>query len=214
MMNITEGRTAFHEALPNLWVHFQGKSKRTFTTINLRHLDIKLLTHQDFYQYFLPKLFQNSFILGTTVLWEEKWVPVGFHRQGDMNIPKTGKVLLPLHSPLIFHYVLNYKDTVSNYYNIYFTMQTWHRKDRSGTFHRFKGIIYLVKQWLITKFVDHGTNLGLTHLHHTKLHHHTNTTTVPYHKPLPVCPSYCFSIHGLSSINSLLSPSTAILPFL
>eukprot|EP00536_Pseudo-nitzschia_multiseries_P012770 jgi/Psemu1/33099/gm1.33099_g len=99
--------------------HFkkQRKAKRIFTTINLSNLDIKLLTHKDFYQYFLPELIQNSFVLGTTVLWGEKWVPVGFHRQGDTNILETGKVLLPLHSPLVFHYVLNYKDTVSNYYN-------------------------------------------------------------------------------------------------
>eukprot|EP00536_Pseudo-nitzschia_multiseries_P004833 jgi/Psemu1/10991/gm1.10991_g len=71
-----------------------------------------------------------------------------FKLQRDTNIPKTGQVLLPLHSPLVFHYVLNYKDTVSDYYNSHFefdkklcntiTMQTWHRKDRSGTFHRYQ----------------------------------------------------------------------------
>eukprot|EP00536_Pseudo-nitzschia_multiseries_P012502 jgi/Psemu1/32278/gm1.32278_g len=32
----------------------------------------------------------------------------------------TCQVLLPLHSPLVFHYLLNYKDMVSNYYNIHF----------------------------------------------------------------------------------------------
>eukprot|EP00536_Pseudo-nitzschia_multiseries_P012649 jgi/Psemu1/32758/gm1.32758_g len=171
MMNITERRTAFHEVLCKLWVLFQGKSKRIFTTINLGNLDIKVLTHEDFYQYFLPKLIQSSFVLGTTVLSGEKWVPVGFHRQGDTNIPETGEVLLPLHSPLVFHYVLHYKDTVSNYYNIHFEID----EDRvtlspckHGTgkidlahFKVMKGILYLVKQWLITKFVDHGTNLGV-----------------------------------------------------
>eukprot|EP00536_Pseudo-nitzschia_multiseries_P014672 jgi/Psemu1/39739/gm1.39739_g len=105
------------------------------------------------------------------VLSGEKWVPVGFHRQGDTNIPETGKVLLPLHSPLVFHYVLHYKDTVSNYYNIHFEID----EDRvtlspckHGTgkidlahFKVTKGILYLVKQWLITKFVDNGTNLGV-----------------------------------------------------
>eukprot|EP00536_Pseudo-nitzschia_multiseries_P016709 jgi/Psemu1/47436/gm1.47436_g len=170
-MNTTERRTAFHEALHILWVHFQGKSKRIFTIINLRHLDIKLLTHQDFYQYFLPKLIQNSFVLGTTVLSGEKWVPVGFHRQGDTNIPETGKVLLPLHSPLVFHYVLNYKDTISNYYNIHFKLDDNHvtlspcklgtRKIDLAHFTVTKGILYLVKQWLITKFVNHSTNLGV-----------------------------------------------------
>eukprot|EP00536_Pseudo-nitzschia_multiseries_P004582 jgi/Psemu1/10280/gm1.10280_g len=153
--------------------HFklQRRSKRIFTTISLHHLDIKLLTHQDFYQYFLSKLFQNSFVLGTTVILGERWVPVGFYRQGDTNIPKTGKVLLPLHSPLVFHYVLNYKDTVSKYYNKHFEIND-HRVTLSpcklGTgkidlahFTITKGIIYLVKQWLITKIVDHGTNLGV-----------------------------------------------------
>eukprot|EP00536_Pseudo-nitzschia_multiseries_P012378 jgi/Psemu1/31860/gm1.31860_g len=147
------------------------KAKRIFTTINLGNLDIKLLTHEDFYQYFLPELIQNSFVLGTTVLSGEKWVPVGFHRQGDTNILETGEVLLPLHSPLVFHYVLHYKDTLSNYYSIHFEIN----EDRvtlspckHGTgkidlahFKVTKGILYLVKQWLITKFVDHGTNLGV-----------------------------------------------------
>eukprot|EP00536_Pseudo-nitzschia_multiseries_P010116 jgi/Psemu1/25014/gm1.25014_g len=52
--------------------------------------------------------------------YNQRWVPVGFHRQGDTNILKMGKVLLPPDSPLVFHYVLNYKDTISNYYNIHF----------------------------------------------------------------------------------------------
>eukprot|EP00536_Pseudo-nitzschia_multiseries_P016023 jgi/Psemu1/44629/gm1.44629_g len=43
-----------------------------------------------------------------------------FKLKRDTNILKTCQVLLPLHSPLVFHYVLNYKDTVSNYYNIHF----------------------------------------------------------------------------------------------
>eukprot|EP00536_Pseudo-nitzschia_multiseries_P013059 jgi/Psemu1/33991/gm1.33991_g len=170
MMNIMQSRTAFHEALCNLWVHFQGQSKRIFTTISLRHLDIKLLTHQDFYQYFLPKLFQNSFVLGTTVLSGEKWVPVGFHQQGDTNVPKTGQVILPLHSSLVFHYVIHYKDTVSNYYNIHFEFND-NRVTLSpcklGTgkiclapFTDTKGILYLVNEWLIRKVVDPGKNLG------------------------------------------------------
>eukprot|EP00536_Pseudo-nitzschia_multiseries_P010126 jgi/Psemu1/25089/gm1.25089_g len=152
--------------------HFkkQRKSKQVFTIINLRHLDIKLLTHQDFYQYFLPKLIQNSFVLGTMILLGEKWVPVEFHQQGDTNIAETGKVLLPLHSPLVFHYVLNYKDTLSNYYNINFEInddRVTLSPCKLGTgkidlahFKVTKGL-YLVKQWLITKFVDHGTNLGV-----------------------------------------------------
>eukprot|EP00536_Pseudo-nitzschia_multiseries_P006624 jgi/Psemu1/15751/gm1.15751_g len=169
MMKETERRTAFHEALRNLWVHFQGKSKQLFTTICLCHLDIKLLTHQHFYQYFLPELIQNSFVMETTVLSGEKWVPVGFHRQGDTNIAETGKVLLPLHSPLVFHYVINYKDTLSNYYNIHFKIDDDHvtlSPCKLGTgkidlahFTVTKGILYLVKQWLITKFADHETNL-------------------------------------------------------
>eukprot|EP00536_Pseudo-nitzschia_multiseries_P003409 jgi/Psemu1/7708/gm1.7708_g len=146
MMNITDRRIVFHEALCNLWVHFQGRSKRIFTNISLRHLDIKLLTHQDFYEYFLPELFQNSFDLGTTAILGERW------------IPKTGKVLLPLDSPLVFHFVINYKDTVSKYYNIHFELDD-NRVTLSpcklGTgkidlahFTVTKGIIYLVKQWL------------------------------------------------------------------
>eukprot|EP00536_Pseudo-nitzschia_multiseries_P000828 jgi/Psemu1/1888/gm1.1888_g len=171
MMNITEQRTAFHEAIRKFWVLFQGKAKRIFTTINLCNLDIKLLTHEDFYQYFLPELIQNSFVLGTTVLLGEKWVPVGFHRQGDTNIPETGKVLLPLHSSLVFHYVLNYKDTLSNYYDIHFKIDDSRvtlSPCKHGTgkidlahFNVTKGILYLMKQWLITKFVCDGTNLGV-----------------------------------------------------
>eukprot|EP00536_Pseudo-nitzschia_multiseries_P004199 jgi/Psemu1/9470/gm1.9470_g len=149
----------------------QRKSKPIFTTICLSHLNIKLLTHQDFYQYFLPELIQNSLLMRTTVLSGEKWVPVGFHRQGDTNIAETGKVLLPLHSPLVFHYVINYKDTLSNYYNIHFEIdddRVTLSPCKLGTgkiglahFNVTKGILYLVKQWLITKFVDHGTNLGV-----------------------------------------------------
>eukprot|EP00536_Pseudo-nitzschia_multiseries_P003185 jgi/Psemu1/7113/gm1.7113_g len=153
--------------------HFkkQRKAKRIFTTINLGNLDINILTHEDFYQYFLPELIQNSFVLGTTVLSGEKWVPVGFHRQGDTNILETGKVLLPLHSPLVFHYVLNYKDTISNYYNIHFEIndnrvtlspcKLGTEKIDLAHFKVTKGILYLVKQWLIAKFVNHGANLGV-----------------------------------------------------
>eukprot|EP00536_Pseudo-nitzschia_multiseries_P019109 jgi/Psemu1/58949/gm1.58949_g len=120
MMNITERRTAFHEVIRDFWLHFQGRAKHIFTTINLGNLDITVLTHEDFYHYFLPELIKNSFVSGTTVLSGEKWVPVGFHRQGDTKIPETGKVLLPLNSQLVFHYVIHYKHTVSNYYNIHF----------------------------------------------------------------------------------------------
>eukprot|EP00536_Pseudo-nitzschia_multiseries_P011656 jgi/Psemu1/29583/gm1.29583_g len=92
-------------------------------------------------------------------------------KQQDMNIPEMGKVLLPLHSPLVFHYVLNYKDTLSNYYNIHFELdddRVTLSPCKLGTgkidlahFNVIKGILYLVKQWLITKFVNHGTNLGV-----------------------------------------------------
>eukprot|EP00536_Pseudo-nitzschia_multiseries_P011860 jgi/Psemu1/30316/gm1.30316_g len=94
-----------------------------------------------------------------------------FKKQQDMNIPEMGKVLLPLHSPLVFHYVLNYKDTLSNYYNIHFELdddRVTLSPCKLGTgkidlahFNVIKGILYLVKQWLITKFVNHGTNLGV-----------------------------------------------------
>eukprot|EP00536_Pseudo-nitzschia_multiseries_P012303 jgi/Psemu1/31659/gm1.31659_g len=90
---------------------------------------------------------------------------------GDTNIPETGKVLLPLHSPLVFHYVLNYKDTLSNYYNIHFKIdddRVTLSPCKLGTgkidlahFNVTKGILYLVKQWLNTKFVNHGANLGV-----------------------------------------------------
>eukprot|EP00536_Pseudo-nitzschia_multiseries_P015464 jgi/Psemu1/42692/gm1.42692_g len=171
MMNIMEQRTAFHEVIREFWLRFQGKAKHIFTTINLGNLDIKVLTHEDFYHYFLPELIENSFVLGTTVLSGEKWVPVGFHRQGDTNIPETGKVLLPLHSQLVFHYVIHYKHTVSNYYNIHFDIDddsVTLSPCKHGTgkidlahFKVTKGILYLVHQWLITKFVNHGTKLGV-----------------------------------------------------
>eukprot|EP00536_Pseudo-nitzschia_multiseries_P013105 jgi/Psemu1/34196/gm1.34196_g len=144
-------------------------SKRIFTTLSLCHLDIKLLTHKDFYQYFLPELFQNSFVLGATVLSGEKWVPVGFHRQGGTNVPKTGQVILPLHSSLVFHNVIHYKDTVSNYYNIYFKFNNDRvtlspcklgtGNIRLAPFTDMKGILYLVNEWLIRKVVDRCKNL-------------------------------------------------------
>eukprot|EP00536_Pseudo-nitzschia_multiseries_P007295 jgi/Psemu1/17529/gm1.17529_g len=125
---------------------------------------------QHFYQYFLPELFQNLFLLGTTVLSGEKWVPVGFHRQGDMNVPKTGQVILPLHSSLVFHNVIHYKDTVSNYYNIHSEFNDSHvtlspcklgtGKIRLAPFTDTKGILYLVNEWLIRKVVDPCKNLG------------------------------------------------------
>eukprot|EP00536_Pseudo-nitzschia_multiseries_P006740 jgi/Psemu1/15967/gm1.15967_g len=146
----------YNQALRKLWVDFQQKSKRIFTTLSLCHLDMKLLTHKDLYQYFFPELFQNSFVLGTTVLLGEKWVPLGFHWQGDMNVPKTGQVILPLHSSLVFHYVIHYKDTVSNYYNVHFEFND----GRLAPFTDTKGIIYLVNQWLIRKVVDPGKILG------------------------------------------------------
>eukprot|EP00536_Pseudo-nitzschia_multiseries_P018502 jgi/Psemu1/55920/gm1.55920_g len=157
-------------ALPKLWVDFQRQPKRIFTTLSLCHLNIKLLTHKDFYQYFLPELFQNSFVLGTTVLSGEKWVPVGFHRQGDTNVPKTGQVILPLHSSLAFHNVIHYKDTVSNYYNIHFEFNDDHvtlspcklgtGNIRLAPFIDTKGILYLVNECLIRKVVDPCKNLG------------------------------------------------------
>eukprot|EP00536_Pseudo-nitzschia_multiseries_P012472 jgi/Psemu1/32189/gm1.32189_g len=114
---------------------------------------------------------KNDIGLIDVLLSIEKWVPVGFHRQGDTNIPETDEVLLPLHSPLVFHYVFHYKDTVSNYYNIHFeinddrvTLSPCKHGTRNIDLAHFKvtkGILYLVKQWLITKFVDHGTNLGV-----------------------------------------------------
>eukprot|EP00536_Pseudo-nitzschia_multiseries_P015576 jgi/Psemu1/43116/gm1.43116_g len=146
-------------ALRKLWVDFQRQSKRIFTTLSLCHLDIKLLTHKDFYQYFLQELFQNSFVLGTTVLSGEKWVPVGFHQQGDTNVLKTGQVILPLHSSLVFHN-----------YNIHFEFNDDHvtlspcklgtGKIRLAPFIDTKGIIYLVNEWLIRKVVDPCKNLG------------------------------------------------------
>eukprot|EP00536_Pseudo-nitzschia_multiseries_P011823 jgi/Psemu1/30157/gm1.30157_g len=170
MMNITEQRTAFHEALRELWVDFQRQSKRIFTTLSLCHLDIKLLTHKDFYQYFLPELFQNSFVLGTMVLLGEKWVPVGFHRQGDTNVLKSSQVILPLHSSLVFHNVIHYKDTVSNYYNIHFEFndnrvtlspcKLGTGNIRLAPFTDTKGILYLVNEWLIRKVVNPCKNLG------------------------------------------------------
>eukprot|EP00536_Pseudo-nitzschia_multiseries_P007823 jgi/Psemu1/18833/gm1.18833_g len=136
MMNITEPRTAFHEALRKLWVDFQQMSKRIFTILPLCHLDMKLLTHNNFYQYFLPELFQNSFVLGATVLSGEKWVPdtvsnyynIHFEFNDDRVTLSpcklgTGKICL---AP--------FTDT--------------------------KGIIYLVNQWLIRKVVDPGKTLG------------------------------------------------------
>eukprot|EP00536_Pseudo-nitzschia_multiseries_P002874 jgi/Psemu1/6566/gm1.6566_g len=146
-------------ALCFLWVHFQGQLKQIFRTLSICHLNIQLLTHKEFYQYFLPELFQNSFILGTTLLSGEKFVPVGFHQQGDMNIPNTGLVLLPFHYPLVFHYILNYTDTVSTYYNIHFEFDN-NRVTLSpcklGTgnidlapFTVTKEIIYLVKEMAI-----------------------------------------------------------------
>eukprot|EP00536_Pseudo-nitzschia_multiseries_P009982 jgi/Psemu1/24684/gm1.24684_g len=158
----------FHTKFQN--VDFQRQSKRIFTTLFLCHLDIKLLTHKDFYQYFLPELFQNSFVLGTTVLSGEKWVPEGFHQQGDTNVPKTGQVILPLHSSLVFHNVIHYKDTVSNYYNIHFEFNNNHvtlspcklgtGKIRLAPSTDTKGILYLVTEWLIRKVVDPCKNLG------------------------------------------------------
>eukprot|EP00536_Pseudo-nitzschia_multiseries_P001202 jgi/Psemu1/2750/gm1.2750_g len=133
------------------------ESQNEFLQPCLCHLNIKLLTHEDFYQYFLPEFIQNSFVLGTTVLLGEKWVPVGFHRQGDTNIAETGKVLLPLHSQLVFHYVINYKDTFSNYYNIHFEIdddRVTLTPCKLGTgkidlahFTITKGIIYLNQSW-------------------------------------------------------------------
>eukprot|EP00536_Pseudo-nitzschia_multiseries_P007856 jgi/Psemu1/18935/gm1.18935_g len=150
--------------------HSYNQSERIFTALSLCHLDIKLLTHKDFYQYFLPELFQNSFVLGTTVLLGEKWVRVGFHRQGDTNVPKTGQVILPLHSSLVFHNVIHYKDTVSNYYNIHFKFnddrvtlspcKLGTGNIRLAPFTDRKGILYLVNEWLVRKVVDPCKNLG------------------------------------------------------
>eukprot|EP00536_Pseudo-nitzschia_multiseries_P006498 jgi/Psemu1/15460/gm1.15460_g len=116
------------------------------------------------------QLFQNLFILGTTVLLGEKWVPVGFHQQGDTNVLKTGQVILPLHSSLVFHNVIHYKDTVSNYYNIHFEFngdrvtlspcKLGTGKIRLAPFTDTKGILYLVNEWLIRKVVDPCKNLG------------------------------------------------------
>eukprot|EP00536_Pseudo-nitzschia_multiseries_P013797 jgi/Psemu1/36454/gm1.36454_g len=147
-------------------------SLRVSTSHSYNQVDLdKHFKKQNFYQYFLPELIQNSFVLGTTVLSGEKWVPVGFHQQGDTNIRETGKVLLPPHSPLVFHYVIHYKDTVSNYYNIHFDIdddrvtlspcKLGTGKTDLAHFTITKGILYLVKQWLITKFANHGTNLGV-----------------------------------------------------
>eukprot|EP00536_Pseudo-nitzschia_multiseries_P014708 jgi/Psemu1/39899/gm1.39899_g len=137
-------------AICKLWVDFQRQSKRIFTTLSLCHLDIKLLTHKDFYQYFLPELFQNSFVLGTTVL--------------------LGENDIPLHSSLVFHNVIHYKDTVSNYYNIHFEFNDDHvtlspcklgtGNIRLAPFTDIKGILYLVNEWLIRKVVDSCKNLG------------------------------------------------------
>eukprot|EP00536_Pseudo-nitzschia_multiseries_P006540 jgi/Psemu1/15559/gm1.15559_g len=114
---------------------------------------------------------KNSFVLGTTVLSGEKWVPVGFHRQGDTNVLKTGQVILPLHSSLAFHNVIHYKDTVSNYYNIHFKFNDNHvtlSPCKLGTGNirlapftdTTKGILYLVNECLIRKVVDPCKNLG------------------------------------------------------
>eukprot|EP00536_Pseudo-nitzschia_multiseries_P004830 jgi/Psemu1/10974/gm1.10974_g len=62
------------------------------------------------------KKFLDSLIAKSSL---HRTVPVGFCQQGG-NMPITGQVLLPLHFPSVFHYALNYKDTVSNYYNIHF----------------------------------------------------------------------------------------------
>eukprot|EP00536_Pseudo-nitzschia_multiseries_P004623 jgi/Psemu1/10390/gm1.10390_g len=112
----------------------------------------------------------NSFVLGTMVLSGEKWVPVGFHQQGDTNVPKTSQVILPLHSSLVFHNVIHYKDTISNYYNIHFEFnddrvtlspcKLGTGKIRLAPFTDTNGIIYLVKEWLIRKVVDPCKNLG------------------------------------------------------
>eukprot|EP00536_Pseudo-nitzschia_multiseries_P003804 jgi/Psemu1/8564/gm1.8564_g len=105
----------------------------------------------------------------------QKWVPVGFHQQGDTNVPKTGQVILPLHSPLVFNYAIHYKDTVSNYYNIHFEFDDNHvtlSPCKLGTgkidlapFTVTKGIIYLVNEWLIRKVVNPGKNLGANREH-------------------------------------------------
>ena len=171
MMNITERETAFQELIREHWLRFQGKAKTICTIIDMRHVDIKVLTHEGFYQYYLPELINNSFVLGTTVLSGEKWVPVGFHRKGDTKIPETGKVLLPLNTQLVFHYVINYKHTVTKYYNIHFDIDedlVTLSPCKHGTgkidlayFKVPKGILYLVHQWLITKFVQHGNKIGV-----------------------------------------------------
>eukprot|EP00536_Pseudo-nitzschia_multiseries_P014803 jgi/Psemu1/40188/gm1.40188_g len=93
-----------------------------------------------------------------------------FKLQRDTNIPKARKVILPLHSPLVFHYVINYKDTVFNYYNIHFEFDVGRvtlsprklgtRKIDLAYFTVTKGIIYLVNEWLIRKVVDPRKNLG------------------------------------------------------
>eukprot|EP00536_Pseudo-nitzschia_multiseries_P017028 jgi/Psemu1/49020/gm1.49020_g len=170
-MKITERETAFQELICEYWLRFQGKAKYICTIIDMCHVDIKVLTHEDFYQYYLPELINNSFVLGTTVLSGEKWVPVGFHQQGDTNIPETGKVLLPLNTQLVFHYVIHYKHTVTKYYNIHFDIDedlVTLSPCKHGTgkidlayFKVPKGILYLVHQWLITKFVQHGNKIGV-----------------------------------------------------
>eukprot|EP00536_Pseudo-nitzschia_multiseries_P014661 jgi/Psemu1/39666/gm1.39666_g len=136
MMNITERRTAFHEALRKLLVDFQRQSKQIFTTLSLCHLDIKLLTHKDFYQYFLPELFQNSFVLGTTVLSGEKWVPDTVSNYYNIHFKfSNDRVTL---SPC--------KLGTGNI--------------RLAPFTDTKGILYLVNEWLIRKVVDPCKNLG------------------------------------------------------
>eukprot|EP00536_Pseudo-nitzschia_multiseries_P006939 jgi/Psemu1/16481/gm1.16481_g len=51
------------------------------------------------------------------------------HSYNQVDLDKhfnTGRVLLPLHSPLVFHYILNYNDTISNYYSIHFKFDNNH----------------------------------------------------------------------------------------
>eukprot|EP00536_Pseudo-nitzschia_multiseries_P011755 jgi/Psemu1/29850/gm1.29850_g len=83
----------------------------------------------------------------------------GFHHGG--NMPSTDQAFLPIHLPSVFHFVLHYKDLVTNLYHIHVDFDTnivtllpskiGEGKICLAPATVTEGIIYLVKEWLIRR---------------------------------------------------------------